>query len=250
MDLKGRRALVTGGASGIGAATCRRLSELGADVTVVDVAVDAGMSLAAELGGRFVCFDVSSGEAWAEFVASSGPFDVAHLNAGVATRPRGYPLLDDPWPWVTEEAYRRVLGVNCGGVFFGITALVPQMARRGGGNIVVTASIGGMISQPDDPIYAMSKHAVIGLVRGLGPVVAEKGVTLTAVCPGGTDTPLVPADARAIPNLRLSPPRYIANAVIHALTVGEPGQIFIAFQEGQPYWPYTWPDVTTAFPPD
>ena len=245
MDLTGKRALVTGGGSGIGAATSRRLAELGADVTVVDIDVDGGTAVATEVGGAFEPLDVSSAAGWADFLGNTESFDIAHLNAGVASRPRGVPTLDDPWPWVTEAAYRKVLAVNCDGVFFGILTLVPHMQRRGGGHIVVTASIGGLISQPDDPIYAMSKHAVIGLVRGLGPVVAEKGVTLNAVCPGGTDTPLVPSDARALADVRWSSPSYIAGAVVHAIAAGHPGEIFIAFHEEQPYWSYRWPDVST-----
>ena len=84
-NLDGRRALVTGGASGIGKGTARRLVEHGASVVVGDIDEDGGRSLAVELGAEFVALDVADPAAWSRVVATSGPFDIAFLNAGVST---------------------------------------------------------------------------------------------------------------------------------------------------------------------
>ena len=110
---------------------------------------------------------------------------------------------------------------NVDGVVFGVRAVVPSMARRGGGAIVATASLAGLIAYSPDPIYALTKHAVVGLVRALGPQLAEKGITINAVCPGLVDTPLV--GERRLAALRdahfpVIAPEDIADAVFGLLT--------------------------------
>src|SRR5207247_5770526 len=103
-----------------------------------------------------------------------GGIDVAHLNAGVTT---GEAAIDA----VTDDQYRRIMGPNVDGVVFGTRALVPVMDRRGGGAIVATASLAGLISFPPDPIYALTKHAVLRLVRSLRPQLAARNITVNAV---------------------------------------------------------------------
>ena len=117
-------------------------------------------------------------------VEEHGGIDLAFLNAGVAL---GTQLGDD----FDLEAYRRAMGVNIDGVVFGINAVLPAMKARGGGSIVATASLAGLTAVPMDPVYAANKHAVVGLVRSLGPVLAADGIRINAVCPGFAETAII-----------------------------------------------------------
>ncbi len=186
----GKVAVVTGGASGVGAAVVRRLAGAGASVVVVDLDGRRGQPLAAEVGGRFVAADVGDPTAWAGVVTTAvdelGGLDLVHLNAGIPTGE--YPVVVEN---LTDAEYRRVMGVNLDGVFFGIRACVPAMAARGGGAIVATSSLAGIGPLPQDPVYAATKHAVIGLIRSLAAPLAEHSITVNAICPGGIDTPLL-----------------------------------------------------------
>jgi NAD(P)-dependent dehydrogenase (short-subunit alcohol dehydrogenase family) len=189
-SFEGKVALVTGGASGVGAAVVRRLAGEGASVVVVDVDAGRGEPLAAEVGGRFVATDVGDPAAWNRAVGTAvdelGGLDLVHLNAGIPTGE--YPVLVED---VTDAQYRRVMGVNLDGVFFGIRACVPAISARGGGAIVATSSLAGIAPLPQDPVYAATKHAVIGLVRSLAGPLAEHRITINTICPGGIDTPLL-----------------------------------------------------------
>lgn len=194
-DFTGKVAIVTGGGSGIGEATSRHLARARAHVVVADVADGAGESVASAVGGEYVHLDVGDVAAWANVVsdveARHGGVDLAHLNAGIALG--AYPVVVDE---LTDEQYQRIMGVNVDGVFNGIRAVVPSMKRRGGGAIVVTSSLAGVGPHPDDPIYAATKHFVIGLVRSLGLPLREHGITINAVCPGAVDTPLLDTTGR------------------------------------------------------
>jgi NAD(P)-dependent dehydrogenase (short-subunit alcohol dehydrogenase family) len=180
-------ALVTGGASGIGAGVARRLRQRGADVMVADVD-DAGRALADEIGGAFVRCDVrdldANREAVAACVSRFGGLDVAVLNAGVTS---GMQLDED----FDVDRYRTVMGVNLDGVVFGAVAALPALRARGGGQIVATASLAGLTPIPFDPLYVANKHAVVGLVRSLGLAHGGEGIRVNAVCPGFADTPLI-----------------------------------------------------------
>jgi NAD(P)-dependent dehydrogenase (short-subunit alcohol dehydrogenase family) len=186
--LSGKVAVVTGGGSGIGLATAKRLAEAGVTVAVVDLDGASAQRVATELGGLGLQADVGRSEAWPGIVeavtARYGGIDLAHLNAGVTTGEADITK-------VTDAIYRRAVGVNVDGVVFGVRALVPAMAARGGGAIVATASLAGLIGFSPDPIYCVTKHAVVGLVRSLGPQLAERGITINAVCPSIVDTPLI-----------------------------------------------------------
>jgi NAD(P)-dependent dehydrogenase (short-subunit alcohol dehydrogenase family) len=185
-------ALVTGGASGLGRATCLALAEAGAEVVVADVDEEGGRSVAEAVGGRFRAVDVSSLAANVELVGwiveACGGLDLAHLNAGVAT---GCGLGDD----FSEELYRRAMGVNLDGVVFGTQAVLGALRARGGGAIVATASLAGLTGMPLDPIYTANKHGVVGLTRALGPGLAEEGIRFNAVCPGFAESAII-ADQR------------------------------------------------------
>jgi len=187
----GKVAVVTGAASGIGLACVTRFAGEGATVVAVDIADDVE-TVARSLGGMAVRADVSRPADWltvVESVRSLGGVDAVYLNAGVTTEQGDITAL-------TDDQYRRILAVNVDGVVFGARALVPELVARGGGALVATASLAGLVAFAADPIYAMTKHAVVGLVRALALTLVDRGVTVNAICPGLVDTPLVD-DARA-----------------------------------------------------
>lgn len=187
-DVAGKVALITGGAGGFGAGMARRLAAAGARIVVADVDDAAGGRLAEEVGGVYVHCDVSnpadSEAAVRTAVERFGGLDIAALNAGVSS-PFG--VGDD----FDAERYRRVMGINLDGVVYGVHAALPALLARGGGDIVATASLGGLTPMPFDPFYATNKAAVVGLVRSLGPGLVERGVRVNALCPGFADTAIV-----------------------------------------------------------
>ena len=240
-SLSGSVALVTGGASGIGLATVRRLAAEGATVVVADVADEAGRAAAHEVAGRFVHLDVADPEAWTRAVdtvtADLGRLDVAHLNAGGTTGEPDVTALSD-------AAYRRVMGANVDGVVFGTRAVVPAMVAGGGGAIVVTASLAGLIAFAPDPVYTLTKHAVVGFVRSVAPQLQAKGVTINAICPGIVDTPLVGRARAAIEaaGFPMIDPSDIAAAVVDRLLGAETGGCW-ACQPGRPPECFEFGDV-------
>jgi NAD(P)-dependent dehydrogenase (short-subunit alcohol dehydrogenase family) len=189
-------AVVTGAASGIGAATARRLADGGARVVVCDVDDAAGGAVADAIGGRFVHLDVGNAAAWAALAASlrstSGRVERVLLNAGVLTTAAPTPFLDVP-----VGRLARVRAVNVDGVLLGVHSLAPLLAASGGGAIVATASLAGVGPWADDPMYAATKHAVVGFVRSVAPQLAARGVRLHAICPGGVDTGLLDRGRKA-----------------------------------------------------
>ena len=161
--LDGRAAVVTGGSSGIGLATAQRFAAEGASVVVADV-----QEPVADVDARFVELDVGDPSAWDGFVADAGRLDVVHLNAGVTTGEGDIREL-------TDAQYERVMRVNVDGVVYGARAAARSMAASGGGAIVVTASVAGLIGFSADPIYTLTKHAVVGLVRAERPDEPDDG---------------------------------------------------------------------------
>jgi len=159
-------ALVTGSAGGIGSAIVQKLRREGFEVRELDL-----------VSG----FDVADPDAW-EHV---GSVDFACLNAGVLTGSEDVANLSD-------EQYRRAVGVNVDGVVFGVRRLDRVMPK--GSTIVVTASLAGLTAIPDDPVYGLTKHAVVGFVRSVAPQLAERGIRIQAVCPGWADTGLLTND--------------------------------------------------------
>jgi NAD(P)-dependent dehydrogenase (short-subunit alcohol dehydrogenase family) len=188
IDLDGKVALVTGGAHGLGAAVARRLAASGARVAIADVDDEAGREIAGPIEGRFVHCDVSRLEdnlaAVAATVEGFGGLDLVHLNAGIAT---GCGVEGDFDP----VTYRRAMGINLDGVVFGAHAALPALRARGGGTIVATASMAGLIPVAGEPIYSANKHAVVGFVRSLGEALTADAIAVHALCPSFANTALI-----------------------------------------------------------
>lgn len=247
-SLHGRRALVTGGASGIGAATARRLAAEGAGVLVTDIDADGAELTAAairQVGGTATAarLDVAEPDAWDLVVAEHGPFDIGFLNAGVATgeerNPGELPILG-----LTDAAYRRAVGANIDGVVFGTRALLPGMVAAGRGDLVATASMAGLVPISMDPIYGLTKHAVVGFVRSLGGAFEQHPADLhiSAICPGFTDTNIIGPDAKELitaTGLAIMSPDQIAEVVVRAITDRIQGAQWVVWP-GQPVEPYSW----------
>jgi NAD(P)-dependent dehydrogenase (short-subunit alcohol dehydrogenase family) len=212
-DLRDRVALVTGGASGLGRATCLALAEAGARVVVADVDAVGGEEVARRVDGRFVATDVADLEANRAAVRVAqehfGGLDLAFLNAGLAS---GFGLGED----FDAERYRRVMGVNLDGVVFGTHAVLPALRERGGGAIVATASLAGLTGVPLDPVYSANKHAVVGLARSLGPALAPEGIRFNAVCPGFAESAMVAPMREALVDagFRIIPAETVAATVV------------------------------------
>lgn len=157
------KALVTGSAGGIGRAIVGRLRAEGFDVEELDLVTG---------------FDVTDPTAWEQV----GPVDLACLNAGVLT---GGAAIQE----LTDEQYRRAVAVNVDGVVFGVRRLASVMEP--GSVIVATASLAGLTPIADDPIYGLTKHAVVGFVRSVALPLRERGIRVQAVCPAWADTALM-----------------------------------------------------------
>lgn len=232
-QLEGTTAIVTGGGSGIGRATSRLLAERGCRVVVADVDDAGGRAVAQEIGGEFCRLDVSDPVAWAAAIDGAGGVDIAFLNAGITTLPPGTGLADpagNHLTRLTDVDYRRIMAVNVDGVVFGARAVAPGMVERGGGVIVATSSLAGLIGFPPDPIYAVTKHAVIGLVRSLGPQLAPAGISVHAICPGITDTAIVADEAKdqlRAARFPIIPPEHIAAGVLTAIRSSETGAAWV-----------------------
>jgi NAD(P)-dependent dehydrogenase (short-subunit alcohol dehydrogenase family) len=225
MDLRGGSALVTGGAGGIGIAVARRLVAAGAATVLADIDADRGPSLAADVDAEFFRTDVTVADDLVAAVAAAearGPLRLVHLNAGVTT----VGSIED----LDMARYRRAVGVNVDGVFWGIRAAIPALRRSGGGAVVATASLAGLVPVPVDPVYSMTKSAVVALVRSVGPLLRSEGIRLNCICPGFVDTPMVPESLR-VDGFPLLSAAEVADAVI-AIATGESDSEAYALQPG------------------
>jgi 2-hydroxycyclohexanecarboxyl-CoA dehydrogenase len=187
MRLEGRNALVTGGASGIGAATARRLAAEGARVVVADLDEGGGRSLAGEIDGLAVVMDVADAESARAGVGVAedafGPLDILVNNAGT-----------DRFSFFvnTDEAlWDFVLAVNLRGTIAVTHAVLDGMQRRGGGAIVNVASEAGRVGSHGSAAYSAAKGGVIGFTKAIARENARYGITCNAVAPGPIETPLL-----------------------------------------------------------
>jgi NAD(P)-dependent dehydrogenase (short-subunit alcohol dehydrogenase family) len=211
-----RSAVVTGGRSGIGAALVERLREEGSDVRVLDLADG---------------FDVADPAAWDDVP----PAELACLNAGVISG------VGDVAELPLEE-YRRVLAANVDGVVLGTRWAARTMTP--GGVVVATASLAGLVAVPGDPVYALTKHAVVGWVRSAAAQLEPRGIRVNAVCPGLVDTPMTAAvrdqlEERGLPLIR---PDAVAEAILLAARDEETGQAWVV-QPGREPLRFRFPGV-------
>jgi NAD(P)-dependent dehydrogenase (short-subunit alcohol dehydrogenase family) len=223
----GRVAVVTGGASGIGRATCLLLARRGARVAVVDVDREKGQAVAAEIeqeGGeaRFLAADVSRAEACRRVVEDAerelSATDMLVNAAGIIRRGS---VLE-----TSEEDWERIMAVNAGSVFRMCRAVLPGMLRRGRGAIVNIASGWGLVGGPRAAAYCASKGAVVQLTRALAIDHGPDGVRVTCVCPGDTDTPMLRQEAR---DLGEDEARFLAEAADRPLgRIGRPEEVAAA----------------------
>jgi NAD(P)-dependent dehydrogenase (short-subunit alcohol dehydrogenase family) len=209
-----RTALVTGGASGIGAAIVELLRNEGADVQLLDIADG---------------FDVSDAKEWDRV----REVELACLNAGVTTGEQDVTRLSD-------DAYRRILGANLDGVVFGVRRLAAVMMP--GSAIVATASLAGLVPSPEDPIYTLTKHAVIGFVRSVAPQLEERGITINAIAPGFVETPLIDSAPFTAAGFPLLQPDAVAQAALIAARSGQTGQVWVV-QPGRDPLEFRFPNV-------
>jgi NAD(P)-dependent dehydrogenase (short-subunit alcohol dehydrogenase family) len=208
----------------------------------VDLDGDAAEAVAEQVGGTSFAADVGDPEqvdaAFAHCVDAFGCVDVAFLNAGIAIGVSDLGTL-------TDDMYRRIMRVNVDGVVYGVRAAIRTMAPHGSGAIVATASLAGLIPFPPDPIYDLTKHAVVGLIRSVAPTLAAQGITANCVNPGMTDTNILGAEAKARlaeVDFPLMPPSQIAEAVVLAVTGGETGRCYVC-QPGREPVAYEFRDV-------
>jgi NAD(P)-dependent dehydrogenase (short-subunit alcohol dehydrogenase family) len=193
MDPNGKVALITGGGSGIGRATALALASEGASIVIADMNEDGAretVRLIEEAGGKAasVRIDVTKTDDLDRMIGFAedtfGGIDIFHNNAGIGTpQPR--------FPAAKQDLWEKTLAVDLWAVIAAVQAVVPAMQRRGGGVIVNTASIAGLIAHAPDPIYAAAKHGVVGLSRSLAFLSAEANIRVNCVCPGVVDTPMV-----------------------------------------------------------
>lgn len=212
MPAKGR-ALVTGGASGIGAATAALLGQEGYTVVVADINDTSGLTVASRVGGEYLHLDVGRADDW----AGVGEVDVAVLCAGVMTGAFPAPVAE----W-SPSRWERIRAVNIDGVMNGVRAVGASMMARGLGSIVIMSSMSGLAPLPDDPLYSASKYFAIGLMRSVAPELGARGVRINAMCPSSTATPLIPSQAAARGTAMLRAGE-VASATVELLRSGDTG---------------------------
>ena len=227
--LEGKSALVTGGGSGIGRATALAFAREGAWVAVADQTMEAAQRTVAAIEAKdgkavAIACDVTDDDAVKAMVAAAvdafGGLDCAFNNAGISpfnVNAQGQKIAD-----IAPEAWARLIDVNLTAVWRCLRHEVAQMRTQGGGVIVNTASILGLVGSPTSSAYVASKHGVVGLTKTAAVDHAEENIRVNAVCPGYIETPMTEETMRRrggrimarIPMQRMGQPEEIAEAVI------------------------------------
>lgn len=200
MEFAGKSVVITGGANGIGRATVLAFAKAGARIVVVDRDEAGARKTAAEAkaaGGEAIAVaaDVTKSGDVKAYVAKAveafGTIDCFFNNAGIEGSIT--PITD-----YDEDEFDQVLAVNVRGVFLGLKHVIPVMEKNGGGAIVNTASVAGLVGTPNMSTYCASKHAVLGIVRSVSGEVARSGIRVNAICPGPVATRMIEDVARKI----------------------------------------------------
>jgi 2-hydroxycyclohexanecarboxyl-CoA dehydrogenase len=183
MRLEARKALVTGGAGGIGAAISRRLAAEGAEVWIGDLDENGAAAVAAEIGGHAVRLDVTDHGSASEVIESIGGIEVLVNNAG--TDEFGF------FNQTTPEMWERVLAVNLNGVLNCTHAALPPMQAGGYGRIVSISSEAGRVGSKGSAVYSAAKGGVIAFMKVIARENARFGITANSIAPGPIETPLL-----------------------------------------------------------
>ena len=185
MRLEGKKALVTGGAQGIGAAISRRLAAEGAAVVIGDVNTDGAAAVASEIGAEAVALDVTDPEAATAVVDEHGPFAILVNNAGTDD----FAFFTD----ITPDRWRRLIAINLEGVFACTQAVLPAMQEVGYGRIVNIASEAGRVGSKGSAVYSAAKGGVIAFTKVIARENGRYAITANAIAPGPIETPLLMA---------------------------------------------------------
>ena len=225
--LDGKVALITGAGSGIGRATSKVFAREGAKLVLADIVAEAAqetLNAVKQAGGTGICLKIDVAKyadvegAVAKAVETYGRLDCAFNNAGI----EGEAALTHK---CTEENWHRVLSINLTGVWFCMKAEIAQMLKQGGGGAIVnTSSVAGIVGSVGGPAYVASKHGVAGLARAAALEYGKHNIRVNAVCPGPIRTPMLgrltqltrggeQGFARAEPLRRLGEPEEIGEAV-------------------------------------
>ena len=186
LDLRGRRAVVTGAGSGIGEAVALRLAEAGAHVVVVDLNAEAAGRVAAQTGGEAVTADLGDATAVAELCRPDGPVARADVLVNIAGLQHVSPVEDFP-----PDRFALILRVMLQAPFELTRAVLPHMYEQGWGRLLHVSSVHGLRASPNKSAYVAAKHGLEGLSKTLALEAGGRGVTSNTVCPGYVRTPLV-----------------------------------------------------------
>jgi len=226
MELAGKVAVVTGGASGIGRALCRRFAAEGASVVVADVDAPGAAAVAQEIKGLAVPCDVSvEADVAALIDAARLSFDRIDLfcaNAGIASGGRP----DGPGagigPEAPDEDWERMWRVNVVSHIYAARALVPLMLDQGGGYILVTASAAGLLTMLGNAPYSVTKHAAVALAEWLAITYGDRGLRVSCLCPQLVRTEMLAAamatvEQKGLAQLGILDPEDVAEVVVEGL---------------------------------
>lgn len=191
-SLKNKTALVTGAASGIGAAIAQTFAEAGAAVWVADTNVQQGNSVAERIGGKFIALDVASETSCAQAAAAVGTLDILANVAGIGH----VGTLTN----TTAADLDKLYAVNVRGIFDCCKAFVPAMLDKKSGSVINMASIGGIVAVRERLAYTTTKFAVVGLTKALALDHSNTGVRFNCICPGRVETPFVLARLKEYPD--------------------------------------------------
>ena len=190
----GRHALITGGGTGIGAATARALAAEGARVSIIGRRSEPLEAVAADTGGTAIVCDVSKRtsqeEAFAEARKVNGPFDLVILNAGIGD--------SAPFQRTARETWDKIIATNLTGLFDGAQLALPDLLDGKDKRLVIVASVAGLRGGAYAAPYVASKHGAVGLTKSLALEFAKSDLTINAVCPAFVDTPMVDESAARI----------------------------------------------------